>query len=69
MALGARELLVGVDTTSLYPAAVTRLPNVGYVRQLSAEGLLSLRPDLVLTGSEAGPEAALDQARAAASRS
>ncbi|MEQ8281763.1 MAG: ABC transporter substrate-binding protein [Parvibaculum sp.] len=65
VALGARELLVGVDTTSLYPAAVTRLPNVGYVRQLSAEGLLSLRPDLVLTGSEAGPEAALDQARAA----
>lgn len=65
VALGARELLVGVDTTSLYPAAVTRLPNVGYVRQLSAEGLLSLRPDLVLTGSEAGPETALEQVRAA----
>lgn len=65
VALGARELLVGVDTTSLYPASVTELPNVGYVRQLSAEGLLSLRPDMVLAGSEAGPATALDQARAA----
>jgi len=63
VALGAGALLVGVDTTSLYPAAVTKLPNVGYVRQLSAEGLLSLRPDIVLTGSEAGPATALEQAR------
>lgn len=65
VALGARERLVGVDTTSLYPASVTDLPNIGYVRQLSAEGLLSLRPDIVLAGSEAGPATALEQARAA----
>jgi len=65
VALGAGDLLAGVDTTSLYPPSVTSLPNVGYVRQLSAEGLLSLRPDLVLAGSEAGPATALAQARAA----
>ncbi|ABS61805.1 periplasmic binding protein [Parvibaculum lavamentivorans DS-1] len=63
-ALGAGESLVGVDTTSLYPSAATELPNIGYVRQLSAEGLLSLKPDLLLTGSEAGPPAALQQAEA-----
>ena len=60
-ALGAGDRLVGVDTTSLYPEAATHLPNVGYVRQLSAEGLLSLHPDVILAGSEAGPPNALAQ--------
>ncbi len=63
-ALGAGGSLVGVDTTSLYPSVATELPNIGYVRQLSAEGLLSLKPDLLLTGSEAGPATALQQAEA-----
>ena len=64
-ALGAGDKLVGVDTASLYPAAVTELPNIGYVRQLSAEGLLSLKPDLILAGPEAGPVTALRQAEGA----
>ena len=64
-ALGAGDALVGVDSTSLYPAEADALPDIGYVRQLSAEGLLSLNPDLILAGAEAGPPAALDQASAA----
>ncbi len=59
-ALGAGDRLVGVDTTSQYPEAARALPTVGYQRTLSAEGLLSLRPSLVLASEEAGPPAALD---------
>lgn len=64
-ALGAEALLVGADTTSLYPAAATRLPSVGYARALSAEGVLSLRPTRLLTGPEAGPPVVIRQLAAA----
>jgi len=57
--------LVGTDTTCTYPDAAKRLPKVGYQRALSAEGLLSLRPDLVLASAEAGPPAALAQVKSA----
>jgi iron complex transport system substrate-binding protein len=67
-ALGAQAEVVGVDTTSLHPAAATTLPNVGYARTLSAEGVLSLRPTLVLAGAEAGPPAVLRQIEAAGLR-
>ena len=60
-ALGAEAELVGVDTTSLFPAAAQRLPSVGYARALSAEGVLSLRPTLLLHGADAGPPAVLAQ--------
>ena len=64
-ALGAQDQLVGTDTTSLYPAAALATPKVGYMRQLSAEGLLSLRPDAVIAQGDAGPPVVLDQLRSA----
>jgi iron complex transport system substrate-binding protein len=64
-ALGAQAELVGVDTTSLYPDAARQLPSVGYARALSAEGLLSLRPTLVVATAEAGPPAVLRQIESA----
>ena len=64
-ALGAGGRVVGADTSSLYPAAVGRLPKVGYQRQLGAEGVISLKPTLVVATTEAGPPAALAQLRAA----
>ena len=64
-ALGAEDRLVGVDTTSVYPEAAQSLPQVGYMRQLSAEGILSLQPDLVLATRDAGPEPVFEQLRAA----
>lgn len=67
-ALGAGDRLVAVDSTSSWPAAAAALPRVGYMRQLSAEGVLSMRPDLVLTVPDAGPPAALAQLRAAGVR-
>lgn len=67
-ALGAEAALVGIDSTSLYPADERDLPDVGYVRQLAAEGILSLRPRLILAGPEAGPPATLDQLKASGVR-
>lgn len=64
-ALGAGDLLVGADSSSVYPAAATKLPQVGYQRTVAAEGVLALRPTLVLATDEAGPPAALEQIRGA----
>ncbi|ADC62621.1 heme/hemin ABC transporter substrate-binding protein [Allochromatium vinosum] len=64
-ALGQGARLVGVDTTSLYPPETRTLASVGYKRALSAEGLLSLSPDLVLATEDAGPPEVLNQIRAA----
>ena len=64
-ALGAEAQLVGTDTTSLYPLAAQSTPKVGYMRTLSAEGLLALKPDAVIATTEAGPPVVLDQLRSA----
>jgi iron complex transport system substrate-binding protein len=56
-ALGLADRVVAVDTTSLYPArALKEKPNVGYMRALSAEGVLGLNPSLVLAIEGAGPK-------------
>lgn len=67
-ALGAQDLLVGTDTTSLFPEAAQKTPKIGYLRQLSAEGLLALRPDALVAGTDAGPPVVLDQIRSAGVR-
>ena len=67
-ALGAQGQLVGVDTTSLFPADATRLPQVGYARTLSAEGVLALTPQLLLASGEAGPPQVLAQLQRAGVR-
>lgn len=63
--LHAEALLVGNDTTSYYPPEAQALPKVGYQRALSAEGILSLSPDLVIVTEEAGPPPVLKQLEAA----
>jgi iron complex transport system substrate-binding protein len=63
--LGAEAQLVGTDTTSLFPEAAQRTPKVGYMRQLSAEGLLSLKPQAIIATTEAGPPVVIDQVRSA----
>jgi iron complex transport system substrate-binding protein len=65
-ALGFENRLAGVDATSLYPAAALRdKPNVGYMRQLSAEGVLGLHPSLVLAVQGSGPKETIDVLEAA----
>lgn len=60
-ALGEGSSVVGVDTSSVYPTEATELPQVGYQRQLSAEGVISLKPSIVIMLPEAGPPAAIKQ--------
>lgn len=64
-ALGEGDRLVARDTTSVYPPQVHDLPDVGYMRRLSAEGVLSVGPDLIIARDTSGPPEVLDQLRAA----
>lgn len=65
VALGQQHRLGARDTTSTYPPDVTRLPDVGYMRALSPEGVLSVGPSLILSEEGAGPPEALAVIRAA----
>ena len=64
-ALGAGDRVVAVDTSSVYPAEATHLPQLGYLRSLAAEAVLAQAPDLVIASADAGPPAAIAQLRAA----
>lgn len=64
-ALGGESRLVGVDTTSQHPESLKALPSIGYQRQLSAEGILSLRPQVLVGTEEMGPPPVLAQIRGA----
>ncbi|GAJ30456.1 heme/hemin ABC transporter substrate-binding protein [Acidomonas methanolica] len=60
--LGAADRIVAVDTTSTRPpAALREKKSLGYMRTISAEGVLSLQPDLILAMNDAGPPTAMDQ--------
>jgi iron complex transport system substrate-binding protein len=64
--LGLASRVVGVDTSALYPKKfVDPLPKIGYQRTLSAEGILSLRPTIVIGSTEAGPPTVIQQLRQA----
>ena len=54
-ALGEEDRLVARDTTSVYPNMALKLPDVGYIRALAAEGVLSVRPTTIITEDGAGP--------------
>ena len=60
-ALGLGEQVVAVDTSSLYPASAQALPKIGYYRQLSPEGVLAQRPDVLVGHSHMGPANVLAQ--------
>ena len=67
-ALGAGDRIVATDSTSVYPAAAAETPKVGYLRRLSAEGVLSVEPDLILISGAARPVEAVEQIRASGVR-
>lgn len=64
-ALGLGERLVGVDSSSVWPEPARALPQVGYQRKVSAEGVIALAPSLVLHSDAAGPASALARLREA----
>ena len=62
-ALGFGDNVVATDASSTYPRQVFQLPRVPYVRNLTAEGILALAPDLILSSSDANPVSAIQQIR------
>jgi iron complex transport system substrate-binding protein len=54
IALGVGNDLVGIDVTSQVPASF-KAEKIGYHRTLSAEGLMSLNPGLIIGGGHMGP--------------
>ena len=46
--LGLESQLVGVDVTSTYPTSLEKLPKIGHNRSISAEGIISLNPDVII---------------------
>ena len=60
-ALGVGEKVVGRDDFSYYPPEAQRLPSVGYQFRLSAEGILSLKPTLVIGREDVRPKEVVEQ--------
>lgn len=59
--LNLDKYLTAVDVTSNYPDKAKNLPSIGYVRNLSTEGILSLNPTLFLGENDMGPPIVLEQ--------
>jgi len=59
--LGLEKNLVARDLTSNFPDQASSLPSIGYLRNLSVEGLLSLSPTLILSEPDIGPEKVVEQ--------
>ncbi len=62
-ALGQGDRLVARDSTSSFPPEALSLPDVGYVRALSPEGVLSVDPDLILAIEGSGPPETMEVLR------
>ncbi|MPW35899.1 hemin ABC transporter substrate-binding protein [Vibrio sp. B1Z05] len=58
-ALDAKDQLVAIDITSKHFDPAGELPQVGYHRQLSAEGLMAQNPTHIIGSNEMGPDTAL----------
>ena len=54
-AIGAGPQVVGIDISATFPPEATELPIVGYQRRITAEGVLSVNPTLVIATTEAEP--------------
>jgi iron complex transport system substrate-binding protein len=67
-ALGAGPRVVARDGTSLHPEAASQLPSVGYRNGIGAEGILTLRPTLVIGEEGMAPDHVIQQLQAAGIR-
>ncbi|KJZ19321.1 heme/hemin ABC transporter substrate-binding protein [Loktanella sp. S4079] len=59
-AIGKGDALIARDTTSSFPEQANDLPDVGYMRALSPEGVLSVSPGLIVSEDGAGPPETID---------
>lgn len=61
--LGFGDNIVATDISATYPAELDNSPKIGYQRTLSAEGLLSFQPTLLIGAESAGPPEVIAQLR------
>ena len=61
--LGIEDRIVALDITSTYPEEAKKFPSVGYVRMLSAEGILSMNPSIILGENDMGPPTVIEQVK------
>ena len=59
--LGLGGLVIAVDQSSTFPARVKDLPQVGYHRYISSEGVLSMMPTKIIATTDMGPAVAVEQ--------
>ena len=60
-ALDKGNSVVAVDQSSTIPKKVKDLPQVGYIRSISSEGILSMFPTKILTTTDIGPVKVIEQ--------
>lgn len=60
-ALHRGDKIVGLDLTSTYPAETKNITKVGYHRHLSAEGIISLDPTVVIHQNDVAPPEVMPQ--------
>ena len=58
--LGEEKRLIARDSTSVYPESALKLPDIGYMRALSPEGVLSVNPSAIIALEGSGPREAVD---------
>lgn len=58
-ALGDCDKIIASDRTSTYPAAIQKLPSIGYRSGINAEGILSLKPTMVIVEKDYVEESVL----------
>jgi len=61
ISLGLQDKLIAIDVTSTQPDTEKPLPSIGYHRNLSAEGLMSLNPDAIIGSNHMGPDHVVEQ--------
>ncbi|MEM6843326.1 MAG: ABC transporter substrate-binding protein [Bacteroidota bacterium] len=59
--LGHCDDIVATDRTSVYPESLQNLPSIGYRNSISAEGIISQMPELVILEEEYVKDALIDQ--------
>ncbi|MFI6476736.1 hemin ABC transporter substrate-binding protein [Nonomuraea sp. NPDC050663] len=60
-ALGLKDKVVGVDLSAMGLPEAQGKPQVGYARTLAAEGVLALKPTVLVGTTDAGPPEVLEQ--------
>jgi len=61
--LDLQDHIVALDITSNFPEDAKKYPSIGYVRMLSAEGLLSMNPSIILGENDMGPSTVIGQVK------